>query len=50
MRSQLLGFLSAREKLLLNHIRAHGYLSMFGLVEEFILPFIEGQAAGPAGQ
>jgi hypothetical protein len=33
-------FLSDAEKLTLNHIRAHEYLSMFGLVEEFILPFI----------
>lgn len=49
VRSQPLAFLSAREKLLLNHIRAHGYLSMFGLVEEFILPFIERQAEGAAG-
>lgn len=35
-----LDYLSASEKLALNHIRAHGYLSMFGLVEEFILPFV----------
>ena len=28
------------EKLLLNQIRGHGYLYMFGLVEEFILPFV----------
>lgn len=48
VRSAPLTFLSPREKLLLNHIRAHGYLSMFGLVEEFILPFIEGQAEGPS--
>jgi hypothetical protein len=32
--------LSAREKLLLNQIRGHGYLYQFGLVEEFILPFL----------
>jgi hypothetical protein len=32
--------LSDVEKLTLNHIRAHEYLSMFGLVEEFILPFV----------
>lgn len=47
VRAAELDFLSAGEKLLLNHIRAHGYLSMFGLVEEFILPFIEGQAGLP---
>jgi hypothetical protein len=32
--------LSVREKLLLNQIRGHGYLYQFGLVEEFILPFL----------
>jgi hypothetical protein len=35
-----LDFLSPREQLLLNQIRAHGYLYMFGVVEEFILPFL----------
>ena len=33
--------LTAAERLTLNHIRGHEYLSMFGLVEEFILPFLE---------
>ncbi len=32
--------LSDVEKLTLNHIRGHEYLSIFGLVEEFILPFV----------
>lgn len=32
--------LPARERLLLNQIRGHGYLYLFGLVEEFILPFL----------
>jgi len=32
--------LSEEERLTLNHIRAHEYLSLFGLVEEFILPFV----------
>ena len=32
-------FLSTAEKKILNHIRGHEYLAMFGLVEEFILPF-----------
>jgi len=32
--------LSAREQLILNQIRGHDYLSIFGLVEEFILPFV----------
>jgi hypothetical protein len=35
-----LPFLTPREKLVLNQIRAHGYLYTFGLVEEFILPFV----------
>lgn len=34
-----LSFLSAAEKKTLNQIRGHEYLSMFGLVEEFILPY-----------
>lgn len=36
-----LAFLSAAEKRLLNQVRAHNYLYLFGLVEEFILPFLE---------
>ena len=32
--------LSPREQQVLNHIRGHEYLSIFGLVEEFILPFV----------
>src|SRR6185503_14312469 len=43
-RTSQLPFLDAREKLLLNHIRAHGYLYTFGLVEEFILPFLMDHA------
>jgi hypothetical protein len=35
-----LSFLSAQEQLTLNQIRGHEYLSMFGLVEEFILPYV----------
>lgn len=35
-----LDFLDAREKLILNHVRGHAYLAIFGLVEEFILPFV----------
>lgn len=45
-----LGFLSAGEKLKLNHIRAFGYLSMFELVERCILPFINQQAPAAPGQ
>ena len=32
--------LSDEQRLVLNQIRGHEYLSMFGLVEEFILPFV----------
>jgi hypothetical protein len=35
-----IGCLTAHEKLLLNQIRGCGYLNVFGLVEEFILPFV----------
>ena len=35
-----LTFLGDDEALALNHIRAHDYLCLFGLVEEFILPFV----------
>jgi hypothetical protein len=41
--------LSAAERLTLNHIRGHEYLSLFGLVEEFILPFLEGHALPESG-
>jgi hypothetical protein len=39
-RVEPLAFLSAPEKMALNQIRGHGYLYTFGLVEEFILPFV----------
>ncbi|MEZ5426459.1 MAG: hypothetical protein R2747_09350 [Pyrinomonadaceae bacterium] len=35
-----LSFLNRYEKWILNQIRGHAYLSIFGLVEEFILPFV----------
>lgn len=35
-----LEFLSPEEKRVLNQIRGHEYLAMFGLVEEFILPYV----------
>jgi hypothetical protein len=35
-----LAFLSPEEKRTLNQIRGHEYLAMFGLVEEFILPYV----------
>jgi hypothetical protein len=39
-----LAFLNPAEKRTLNQIRGHAYLSIFGLVEEFILPFVLDQA------
>ncbi|HET7340464.1 MAG TPA: hypothetical protein VFL90_03300 [Methylomirabilota bacterium] len=39
-RVEALEFLTAAEKRALNHIRANGYLHVFGLVEEFIVPFV----------
>ncbi len=35
-----LSFLNDEEKRILNQIRGHAYLCIFGLVEEFILPFV----------
>ena len=35
-----LSFLAPEEQLILNQIRGHEYLAMFGLVEEFILPYV----------
>src|ERR1041385_8124983 len=35
-----LSFLTADEKRILNQIRGNTYLCIFGLVEEFILPFV----------
>ncbi|MFL5298548.1 MAG: hypothetical protein ACJ798_19385 [Phenylobacterium sp.] len=39
-RATQLVFLSPNEQLKLNQIRGHAYLGIFGLVEEFILPFV----------
>ena len=41
-----LSFLSRDEKRTLNQIRGNAYLCMFGIVEEFILPFIMDHARG----
>jgi hypothetical protein len=47
-RTEELVFLSPEERLALNHIRSRGYLAMFELVEQFIVPFISEQAVqGP---
>ena len=42
-------FLDPGEKRLLNQIRGHEYLVMFGLVEEFILPFVLDHARPQLG-
>src|SRR5919112_2596819 len=39
-RTDSIAFLSDGERRVLNQIRGHEYLSIFGLVEEFILPFV----------
>jgi hypothetical protein len=39
-RTDALSFLTDGEKRTLNQIRGHAYLAIFGLVEEFILPFV----------
>jgi len=39
-RTELLPFLSPGERLALNQIRGNGYLCMFGVLEESILPFV----------
>jgi hypothetical protein len=41
---ETLNFLSEGEKRTLNQIRGHAYLAIFGLVEEFILPFVMDHA------
>ncbi|WP_431851471.1 hypothetical protein [Allosphingosinicella sp.] len=49
-RTSPLSFLSPREKLLLNQIRAFEYLAMFELVERCILPFIDDHVPAKPGQ
>jgi hypothetical protein len=39
-RTECVPYLSPDERRLLNQIRGHEYLALFGLVEEFILPFV----------
>ena len=39
-RTDCIAFLSEPERRVLNQIRGHEYLALFGLVEEFILPFV----------
>jgi hypothetical protein len=45
-----LEFLNEVEKVRLNQIRGYGYLYTFGLVEEFILPFVLDQARSQLNQ
>src|SRR5207342_2153493 len=42
-RVEALDFLSSDERRMLNQIRGHNYLYLFGAVEEFILPFVMDQ-------
>jgi hypothetical protein len=44
-----LEFLTPAERLVLNHIRGNTYLYVFGLVEEFILPFVMDHARLESG-
>jgi hypothetical protein len=39
-------FLSEKEKLVVNHIRSHSYLYLFGFVEEYIVPFVVNHVQG----
>jgi hypothetical protein len=49
-RTRQLTALPAGERLLLNQVRGHSYLCLFGVVEEFILPFVLDHArAGVSG-
>jgi hypothetical protein len=43
-RVQPLTFLDSEQQLMLNQIRGNAYLCIFGLVEEFILPFVLDEA------
>jgi hypothetical protein len=43
-RVQSFDFLDREERITLNQIRGHAYLAIFGLVEEFILPFVMDHA------
>jgi hypothetical protein len=48
-RTTTLHFVTAAERLKLNHIRSRGYLAMFELVEQVIVPFVSEQAAEKRG-
>ena len=44
--AEALDFLSEKEKLVVNHIRSHSYLYLFGFVEEYIVPFVVEHVQG----
>ncbi len=48
-RTGAIPFLDERERKILNQIRGHEYLTMFGLVEEFVLPFVLDHARPQLG-
>ncbi len=48
-RTSQLEFLDDAERRTLNQVRGHAYLSIFGLVEEFILPFVLDHARSRLG-
>lgn len=43
-RTQAMDYLTPGERMIVNQIRGHNYLYLFGLVEEFILPFVMDHA------
>ena len=49
-RTAALGSLNAFEQRILNQVSAHQYLSIFGIVEEFILPFLLDHARQAVGE
>lgn len=50
VRADALRGLSERERRLLNHIRSRGYLAMFELLEQVIVPFVSDLAIGAQDQ
>lgn len=49
-RTQTLTFLSPSERLTVNHVRSHGYLCMFRLIEEIIVPFVSQYLCEETGE
>jgi hypothetical protein len=50
VQAEALAWLTPGEKLLLNHIRSRGYLAMFELLEQVIVPFMSDQAKTAGGE